>query len=102
MVNYEHMGGMREADPAAVAKLRNKLVDSSTTLSQKYRILFSLRNLAGSNAHEAMLLGNPRHLHIMHCKMKLNLCHTRASLILSADGPSHIDTILHPHPSILY
>ena len=57
MVNYEHMGGMREADPAVVAKLREKIVNPETTLSQKYRILFSLRNLAGAEAHEAMLLG---------------------------------------------
>ena len=60
------MGRMREADPEVVAKLRTKLADSSTTLSQKYRILFSLRNLAGSDAHDAMLLGNSRHLHTMH------------------------------------
>ena len=60
MVNYEPMGvaGMRAADPAVVAKLRAKLTDPSTTLAQKYRILFSLRNLAGPEAHEAMLLGN--------------------------------------------
>jgi hypothetical protein len=71
MVNYEHMGGMREADPVVVTKLRNKLVDSSTTLSQKYRILFSLRNLAGSDAHEAMLLGNPWNRYMRHCKVYL-------------------------------
>lgn len=66
------MGGMREADPAAVAKLRNKLVDSSTTLSQKYRILFSLRNLAGSDAHEAMLLGISCHRYVMLFKIDVN------------------------------
>jgi hypothetical protein len=72
MVNYEHMGGMRETDPEVVAKLRTKLADSSTTLSQKYRILFSLRNLAGSEAHEAMLLGKYCEQHIMHCKISSN------------------------------
>ena len=62
MVNYEHMGGMREVDPSVVAKLKLKLSDSSTTLPQKYRILFSLRNIAGPDAHEAMLLGKETYI----------------------------------------
>ncbi len=80
MVNYEHMGGMREADPEVVAKLRTKLADSSTTLSQKYRILFSLRNLAGSDAHEAMLLGNYQQPHIIHCKINPSIARKHVHL----------------------
>jgi len=40
-----------------VASLEKELVDSTTSLSSKYRILFSLRNIKGTNAHKAMLAG---------------------------------------------
>lgn len=48
---------MREVDPSIVAALRAKLEDPNNNLSAKYRILFSLRNVVGSDAHSAMLLG---------------------------------------------
>lgn len=51
------MVAAKTADPATVAVLRQKLANPATTLSQKYRILFSLRNVPGSDAEEAMLLG---------------------------------------------
>jgi deoxyhypusine monooxygenase len=51
------MAELREVDPSVVAVLREKLAHQSTTLPEKYRILFSLRNIAGKDAHDAMLLG---------------------------------------------
>jgi hypothetical protein len=45
------------ADPAVVAALRRKLADESASLASKYRVLFSLRNIEGSDAHAAMLDG---------------------------------------------
>ena len=47
----------READLAVVDALRRKLLCASTSLSQKYRVLFSLRNISGAAAHEAMMDG---------------------------------------------
>jgi hypothetical protein len=44
-------------DLAKVEKLEEKLTADTTSLSEKYRILFSLRNIAGHRAHSAMLLG---------------------------------------------
>lgn len=46
-----------QAEPETVAKLRAKLLDPNTNLPEKYRVLFSLRNLAGQEAHEALLTG---------------------------------------------
>ena len=46
-----------EANPEVVAELRRKLLHPSTSLQQKYRVLFSLRNIKGKQAHEAMLAG---------------------------------------------
>lgn len=43
--------------PETIARLRAKLNDPSTTLCQKYRVLFSLRNVPGENAHEALIDG---------------------------------------------
>ncbi len=51
------MGVDRQADPAVVEALRCKLVGGSTSLAQKYRVLFALRNISGVKAHEAMLEG---------------------------------------------
>lgn len=51
------MGAATAADPKTIAVLRQKLANPATTLSQKYRILFSLRNIPGPDAEEAMLLG---------------------------------------------
>ena len=39
--------------------LSAKLLSPSTTLAQKYRVLFALRNSSCSSSHEAMLLGEP-------------------------------------------
>ncbi|KAK9811729.1 hypothetical protein WJX72_009172 [[Myrmecia] bisecta] len=44
-----------EADPQVVAALRQKLLDPSTSLQRKYRVLFSLRNIKAKEAHDAML-----------------------------------------------
>eukprot|EP00887_Chlorella_sp_A99_P006698 scaffold3.g6698.t1 len=47
-----------QAVPSDVVEaLRRKLADPSTRLEQKYRVLFSLRNIAGPEAHAAMLEG---------------------------------------------
>lgn len=46
-----------EVDPAVVADLRAKLVDPATALPEKYRVLFSLRNVKGHEAHEALTQG---------------------------------------------
>jgi deoxyhypusine monooxygenase len=51
------MTTLREVDAATTATLQAKLADPTTSLPMKYRILFSLRNIAGKSAHEAMLLG---------------------------------------------
>ena len=40
-----------------VAALRCKLLQSDTSLSRKYRILFSLRNIPGAAAEEAIVAG---------------------------------------------
>lgn len=51
------MTELRRVDPAVVEALKAKLADPVTSLSAKYRILFSLRNIEGENAHDAMLIG---------------------------------------------
>lgn len=48
---------LKEACDATVASLESKLLNTNTSLSDKYRILFSLRNIAGHAAHQAMLQG---------------------------------------------
>lgn len=53
------MGIERQADAEVIAALRSKLRHESTQLAQKYRVLFSLRNLKGLEAHAAMLEGVP-------------------------------------------
>ncbi|GIL45284.1 hypothetical protein Vafri_2444 [Volvox africanus] len=45
-----------EVDEAVVLDLKQKLLDPSTTLPEKYRILFSLRNVKGAAAHNALEL----------------------------------------------
>jgi len=40
-----------------VARFERKLTDQGTSLAEKYRILFSLRNISGDQAHAAMLTG---------------------------------------------
>ena len=46
------------ATDGVVARLRQKLVHPATTLSQKYRVLFSLRNIAGPAAENAIIQGD--------------------------------------------
>ena len=46
------------ADENVVASLRHKLVHPETSLSQKYRVLFSLRNIPGPAAEQAIVEGN--------------------------------------------
>jgi hypothetical protein len=45
------------AEPALVESLRLKLSDDGAGLPEKYRVLFSLRNVAGPAAQEALELG---------------------------------------------
>lgn len=40
-----------------IKDLETKLLDTATNLQEKYRILFSLRNVAGTEAHSAMVKG---------------------------------------------
>lgn len=52
------MGGaaeLVEADPAVVADLARKLMDPATNLPEKYRVLFSLRNVKGQAAQDALV-----------------------------------------------
>jgi hypothetical protein len=51
------MTELRIVDPRVVESLRDKFLAPTTSLPEKYRILFSLRNIAGEKAHDAMLLG---------------------------------------------
>ena len=48
---------LKQADPEVVEALRRKLQDKATSLEAKYRVLFSLRNIEGSQAQAAMLEG---------------------------------------------
>jgi hypothetical protein len=45
------------ASADTVARFERKLTDQGTSLAEKYRILFSLRNISGDQAHAAMLTG---------------------------------------------
>lgn len=51
------MATLVEAEPETVQKLHQKLVHEETGLPEKYRVLFSLRNVKGNLAHEALLTG---------------------------------------------
>lgn len=46
-----------EIPEAAIEALLSKLVNPNSSLSEKYRVLFSLRNLSGSASHGALLQG---------------------------------------------
>ena len=52
-----NMVAAKAVDAAIVAALQSKLVQPDTTLSQKYRVLFSLRNIPGSAAGQAIVEG---------------------------------------------
>ncbi|EFJ53045.1 deoxyhypusine hydroxylase [Volvox carteri f. nagariensis] len=45
-----------EVDESVILDLKQKLLDPNTTLPEKYRILFSLRNVKGAAAHDALEL----------------------------------------------
>ncbi len=45
------------ADEEVVAGLAAKLVDPAVSLPERYRVLFSLRNVKGKAAHDALALG---------------------------------------------
>ncbi|GAB4823292.1 hypothetical protein N2152v2_010338 [Parachlorella kessleri] len=47
----------KKVEPSVVEALKRKLTDPSTSLPQRYRVLFSLRNVQGAEAHAAMLEG---------------------------------------------
>lgn len=51
------MVAAKAVDAAIVAALQSKLVQPDTTLSQKYRVLFSLRNIPGPAAGQAIVEG---------------------------------------------
>ena len=51
------MVAARAVDADIVAALQHKLVQPGTFLSQKYRVLFSLRNIPGPAAEEAIVEG---------------------------------------------
>jgi hypothetical protein len=51
------MATLVEAAPGVVQTLEGKLKDPATQLPEKYRVLFSLRNVAGSDAHAALVTG---------------------------------------------
>lgn len=56
------MGGIQlhEIDDAKVEQLRVKLVQPDIELPEKYRVLFSLRNVKGGAAHAALVQGGCR------------------------------------------
>jgi deoxyhypusine monooxygenase len=52
-----NLASLVKVAPEAVASLRAKLESGDTPLPEKYRVLFSLRNIEGQEAHEALALG---------------------------------------------
>lgn len=51
------MVAAKAVDADIVAALRHKLVQPGTSLSHKYRVLFSLRNIPGHEAGDAIIEG---------------------------------------------
>lgn len=51
------MATLVEAPEDVVASLERKVVDAATSLPEKYRVLFSLRNVAGTAATQALITG---------------------------------------------
>jgi deoxyhypusine monooxygenase len=45
------------ATDTSIASLQCKLMDPSTSLPEKYRVMFSLRNVEGELANQALLQG---------------------------------------------
>jgi hypothetical protein len=56
------MASLVEHDDEVVQALLNKLRRPDTDLPAKYRVLFSLRSIAGPGAHAAMLEGEGRYV----------------------------------------
>jgi hypothetical protein len=51
------MATLVQAPEDVVVALERKVVDTSTLLPEKYRVLFSLRNVAGTAATKALITG---------------------------------------------
>lgn len=51
------MATLVESDSATICSLKTKLICPDTGLPAKYRVLYSLRNVAGPEAHEALAQG---------------------------------------------
>lgn len=51
------MATLVEAPDDVLVALERKVLDTSTSLSEKYRVLFSLRNVAGTAATKALIAG---------------------------------------------
>lgn len=51
------MATLVQAPEDVVASLERKVLDTSTSLPEKYRVLFSLRNVAGTAATKALITG---------------------------------------------
>jgi hypothetical protein len=49
------MAELKEVDPALVLSLKEKLVAPETDITERYRVLFSLRNVQGDVAREALI-----------------------------------------------
>lgn len=57
LLSNPHMATLVEAPEDVVASLERKVVDAATSLPEKYRVLFSLRNVAGTAATKALITG---------------------------------------------
>ncbi len=51
------MASLIDVQPEVVRALESKLKDANTTLAEKYRVMFSLRNIRGETAHAALATG---------------------------------------------
>lgn len=65
------MATLVEAPEDVVASLERKVVDSTASLPEKYRVLFSLRNVAGAAATKALITGWFLCLHLYNSSKQL-------------------------------
>lgn len=56
------------AESSLAERLRVKLLDRELTLPQRFRVLFSLRGLAGKDAVDALLAGGSREQIYAFCR----------------------------------
>ncbi len=49
------MAELKEIDPALASQLRSKLISPDTDITERYRVLFSLRNVKGEVAQDALV-----------------------------------------------